>query len=74
MAKANPVKVIASRAYTDGAEFDPVWLTSTQRSDAKPYWHWRDGYNVWQNKYTIWASGFEDSDTQVCCKGTPRHT
>jgi len=67
VAEVNSAKVDGSRGYSPGVEFDRVWL-GARRSDAQPYWHWRDGRNVWENQYTNWASGFEYSDGQVKCK------
>jgi len=64
VAETNYSKIDGTRGYSFGAEFDRVWL-GARRSDAQPYWHWRDGRNVWENEYTNWADGFEYSDSQV---------
>jgi hypothetical protein len=64
IAEIEHAAVDGALGYSAGAEFDHVWL-GAQRTDAKPYWHWRDGRNVWENEYTNWAPGFEYSDSEV---------
>ena len=64
VAESNSAQVDGSRGYSPGVEFDRVWL-GAQRTDAKPYWQWRDGCNVWENEYTNWANGFQYSDGEV---------
>jgi len=71
VAEVESAAVDGAQGYSAGAEFDHVWL-GAQRTDAKPYWHWRDGRNVWENEYTNWAAGFEYSDSEVVSRAWAR--